>query len=91
MLDRLFMSKMNKTGKILYFVGQFVLLGLIALVIFGVMGVDFEDGYIGFIIAVIASAVGWGVLCMIIWPARKKTDASATSPPAAGADQQAGQ
>jgi hypothetical protein len=91
MLDRLFMSKMNKTGKILYFVGQFVLLGLIALVIFGVLGVDFEDGYIGFIIAVIASAVGWGVLCMVIWPAQKKTDTSATSPPEAGTDQKAGQ
>jgi phosphotransferase system glucose/maltose/N-acetylglucosamine-specific IIC component len=84
MLDRLFMSKLNKTGKILYFVGQVVLLGLIALIMFGALGVDFDEGYIIFIIAAVVSIIAWGGLCILIWPAQKKTENDKQTQPESG-------
>ena len=68
MLDRWFMSKLNPTGKIAYFVGQILFIVLWALVLFGGMGVSFDNGKGLWILGAIPIILVWGGLCMVLFP-----------------------
>ncbi len=72
MLDRLFLSKLSKRGKIAYWVGQIALIGIWALYLFGIADNSFEEeGRNMFVFGLIAIVIVWGIVCVIVW---KKTD-----------------
>lgn len=76
MLDRLFLSKLSSTGKVAYWIGQISLILIWALIVFGFMGMSFDDGGEGMLfIGMIVIVLIWGVLCMAIWPVDKELDA----------------
>lgn len=71
MLDRLLLKYLTKKGKIAYYVGQVVLIGLWALYLFGMAGYTMEEGETQLWIGVIAIVIVWAGICYLIW---KKPD-----------------
>lgn len=75
MLDRLFLSKLNSTGKAAYWIGQITLILVWALVVFGFMGMSLDDGGEGMLIlGIVAIVAVWGGICIMIWPIEKELD-----------------
>ncbi len=68
MLDRLFMSKMSRAGKLYYFVGQLVFAGIIAAVLFGAMDMSFDEGRLPLVGGILGVVIAWGVICTMVWP-----------------------
>ncbi len=81
MLDKLFLSKLNKQGKVMYFIGQFTLLGIGAFLLFAVFKIDFEDVYIWLIVGALAIVVIWGLICIKVWPLEKVEESLAGNQP----------
>lgn len=75
MLDMLFLSKMSQKGKIMYYVGQAVLLGLGAFILYGVLDIDGETAVIYLVVGAILILVVWGLLCIRLWPKQDKESA----------------
>ncbi len=72
MLDRLFLSKLNSTGKAAYWIGQISLILVWIFIVFGPMGMSLDDGGEGMLILGIVGIVAvWGVICIIVWPIGK--------------------
>lgn len=69
MLDRLFLSKLNSTGKKAYWIGQISLIAIWAFIVFGVMGMSLDNGgETVLILGLLALVVVWGIICLVIWP-----------------------
>jgi hypothetical protein len=72
MLDRLFLSRLSKKGKIAYWVGQLLLIGIWALYLFGIADYSLEEeGRNMLFLGLIAIVIVWGIVCVIVW---KKKD-----------------
>lgn len=75
MLDRLFLSKLNSTGKKAYWIGQISLIAIWAFVVFAIMGMSLDDGgETVLILGILGLVVAWGVICLVIWPISKEVD-----------------
>lgn len=75
MLDRLFLSKLNSTGKKAYWIGQISLIAIWAFVVFAIMGMSLDDGgETVLILGILGLVVTWGVVCLVIWPISKEVD-----------------
>lgn len=68
MLDAWFMSRLNSQGKKWYWIGQLTFLLVLALIVFGAMGMGLEQG-IGYLAGIgLVLVLGWGFLCKAFWP-----------------------
>jgi hypothetical protein len=77
MLDRLFLSNLSATGKAAYFIGQVLAIIAVAVLVFGVWGMDFRDGQMPLLIGALVTIVAWGPICMAIWPKEASVDEAA--------------
>ncbi|HLR24501.1 MAG TPA: hypothetical protein VK112_01455 [Fodinibius sp.] len=71
MLDRLILKYLTQKGKIAYYVGQVVLIGLWALYLFGIAGYSLEEGEMQLWIGLIVIVISWAGICYLVW---KKPD-----------------
>ena len=75
MLDRLFLSKLTKKGKIAYFLIQLVLDAIFVFVLFGLLAYDLgsygsperDESSIILIPGILIIAILTGILCLQIW------------------------
>ncbi len=69
-LDRIFLDRVSRTGRVAYGVGQIVLLG--ALIAFLLTSTDLsfdDDSFVWiFIGGAIPIIIVWGVVCIFVWP-----------------------
>lgn len=67
MLEAIFLRYLTKKGKIIYFVGQILLLGLLAFYILGIAGYSMEEGkdliFGGMVIIILI----WASICYAFW------------------------
>ncbi len=80
MLDKWFLSKMSKTGKIMYYVGQVGLLLAWVFVFMGVLRMDFDEDYIIFIVGIIPIIAIWGFISIKLWPLDKQNENGTSVP-----------
>ncbi|MEN7551820.1 hypothetical protein AAG747_28145 [Rapidithrix thailandica] len=75
MLDRLFLRKLNKQGKIMYFVLQLVFDAIYLFVLFGVLDYELgssgsstrDDTYFTMIAGILVFAIVSGIICLQFW------------------------
>ncbi|WP_335965332.1 hypothetical protein [Galbibacter sp. PAP.153] len=75
MLDRLFLNKLTKKGKIAYWIIQLGLDVILGIVLFGVLDYTLDrgnDGRTFFIVGAVASLLISGLICLSIWKAPKE-------------------
>ncbi len=71
MLDRLFLNRLTKKGKIAYWVGQLVFDLLWALYLFVIAGLTMEEAESLLFIGIVAVLVAWGGVCILLWKKEK--------------------
>ena len=68
MLDRWFMKYLSAKGILWYWVGQLSFAGLLALILFGLLGMSMDDGLNYMIGFVVVFVIVWGFICKALWP-----------------------
>jgi hypothetical protein len=68
MLDQLFMKYLSKKGKISYWVGQISMVALFCIYFFGISENSLDESEGLFYAVIISILVGWGAVCLIVWP-----------------------
>jgi len=71
-LDRAFLSRLNPTGRAMYFVGQVGLLAMLVAVLLGGMRLEADELIMPLLIGALVIIVVWGVVCVGIWPHRQQ-------------------
>lgn len=68
LLDRVFLSRLNKTGKTMYFAGQLVAVAALLYAELAHNNVELEDIYVPIILSGLGIVIVWGIICTAIWP-----------------------
>ncbi len=68
MLDRWFLKHLSPEGRKFYWVGQFVGVAVLAVLLFGVLGMSMDEGINALFVGLVVTIVGWGFFCKGKWP-----------------------
>lgn len=80
MLDKWFMKHLSKKGILWYWAGQIIFFVLLAVLIFGVMGLGSDEG-LGYLMGGgLVFIIGWGFTCKALWPKLEGDPLSPSSP-----------
>lgn len=67
MLEALLLKYLTKKGVLIYFVGQVILIAILAYYIFGILGHSFDSGEDMFFIGILIIVLLWMGICLLLW------------------------